>query len=142
MSLCMNSAKHMPRAARLLASASKSRPSFGPLGFEPVRCRRWNSSIPPANASRLQSQGRATENGKEGEKERGKRRGWSTWKVVTIAAATGVLAHVLARSDAEIRRVKEREYSSPGKFSGPKYASLVDMEAVSHSLSPRTFDQG
>ena len=48
-----------------------------------------------------------------------------------MAAATGILAHVLATNDAKVLRVKEREYSNPGKFSEPLYANFKDMEAVS-----------
>ena len=48
-----------------------------------------------------------------------------------LAAATGLLAHVLATTDAKSRRVKDRQYSNLGKFLEPQYANVMDMEAVS-----------
>ena len=60
-----------------------------------------------------------------------KAKGWATWKVLSLTAATGILAHVLAANEGNSRRVKDREYSSPGKFLEPQYAGIEDMEAVS-----------
>lgn len=50
-----------------------------------------------------------------------------------------MLAHVLAANDVKQQRVKDREYSNPGKFLEPEYASVKDMEAVrlpSFPISP------
>jgi hypothetical protein len=113
MSLGMKSGKTMPKTARFLASRSTPLWTKHPAA---VRCR-WNSS----NSTKINNQFSGS---------KGKARGWSTWKVFSVAAATGILAHVLATNDAKLLRVKEREYSNPGKFSEPLYANFKDMEAV------------
>jgi len=92
-----------------------------------VRCR-WNSSNSTKTNGRFSG-------------SKGKAKGWSTWKVFSLAAATGVLAHVLATKDAKIRRVKEREYSNPGKFSEPQYANFKDMEAAIKEIRQATGDE-
>jgi hypothetical protein len=121
MSLCMSSARKIPRAARFFASRSPRTPLWTTTtNSATVRCR-WNSSNSVAGKVKIAG-------------SRAKARGWSNWKVFGLTAATGITAHVLATNDARSQRVKEREYSNPGKFIEPQYANIRDMEAVS-SLS-------
>lgn len=57
--------------------------------------------------------------------------GWGGWSVLGLMAGAGVLGAGVMRWQGDVRRVREREYSSPEKFVEPKYATIRDMEAVS-----------
>lgn len=57
--------------------------------------------------------------------------GWSTLAVSALVAGTGISAYAIASEQAKTRKAGERDYSNPGKFEGPKYASLRDLELVS-----------
>lgn len=94
-----------------------------------ARCR-WNSSN--STPARVKF---------SGEKEKAKARGWSTWAVFGLAAATGLLAHALATNDAKSRRVKDRQYSNLGKFLEPQYANFMDMEAAIKEIRQATGDE-
>lgn len=51
-----------------------------------------------------------------------------------LAAASGGLAYAIAITGGKNRRGGHRDYSDPGKFEVPKYASIGDMEIVSLSI--------
>jgi hypothetical protein len=126
MSLCMSSAQKGPRAASLrhLASRTSSTPPWTTNSKFSIATRcRWNSSNSAPKRIRI-----------EDSRSKG---GWATWKVFGLAAVTGILAHVLATNAAKERTLKDREYSNPGKFVEPKYASVQEMEAVSLLSLPK-----
>jgi hypothetical protein len=120
MSVCMStSAKCFPSAqARFLASR---RTSTTPLWVKnPTSKGRWNSS-------------RAGNPGAKFDAGLGKRtsKGWTTFSVLSLMAATAFGAHGFAKYQAEARERRMRDYSSPEKWVDPKYASRKDMEDVS-----------
>jgi hypothetical protein len=117
MSVCMRSAKCVPTgAARLLAKkfGGSTSTSSGMLTSK-GRCR-WNSSKAGSLEARL---------------AKGKGRGWTSLSVLSLVATTGVCATAFASYQADSKRVRLREYSSPEKWNQPKYATIKDMEAVS-----------
>jgi len=120
MSVCMStSVKTLPKAkARILASR---RTSMTPLWAKNTTPKaRWNSS-------------RAGNPSGKVEASVGKRvsKGWTTFSVLGLMAATGFGAHGFAKYQAEGRELRMRDYSSPEKWLEPKYASRKDMEDVS-----------
>jgi hypothetical protein len=59
-------------------------------------------------------------------------RGWTSFRVLALAAVTGIVGYYVATRNAESERLKEKSYSNPSKFGGePIYASITEMEAVS-----------
>jgi hypothetical protein len=121
MSVCMStSAKCFPRAqARFLASRRTSTTSQ-PWATHTTPKARWNSS-------------RAGNSGGKVEAGVGKRasKGWTTFSVLSLMAATAFGAHGFAKYQAEAREARMRDYSSPEKWVEPNYASRKDMEDVS-----------
>jgi D-lactate dehydrogenase (cytochrome) len=120
MSFCMSSsAKSLPNAqARFLASR---RTSMTPLWMKNTTSKgRWNSS-------------RAGNAGGKFEAGVGKGvwKGWTTFGVLGLMAATAFGAHGFAKYQAEGRELRMRDYSSPDKWVEPIYASRKDMEDVS-----------
>ena len=61
------------------------------------------------------------------------RRGWTGLSVLGLMAAAGLAVGWGGGYLREDRGVKGREYSNPGKWNQPKYATLQDMKAVSDS---------
>lgn len=53
--------------------------------------------------------------------------GWSTNRVLLLAAVVGGVSFAAAT----LRAANDRDYSRPTKFTGPKFATVKDMEAVS-----------
>jgi len=123
MSLCIiKSAQKVGNslASRTSTSGARIPPWTTTRNFTAARCR-WNSSNSAAGGARIPLLRSRTKT---------KTGGWATWKVLSLATATGILAHVLATNDAKSRRAKDREYSNPGKFLEPQYATIQDMETV------------
>jgi hypothetical protein len=58
-------------------------------------------------------------------------KGWTTFSVLGLMAAAAFGAHAFAKYQAEARELRMRDYSSPEKWVEPKYASRIDMKAVS-----------
>jgi hypothetical protein len=121
------SAKILPKGRRVGLFASRkiktNHLASSWIGGSGSRCR-WSSS----NAS-------PAKNAAHGKAPAG---GWTTLRVLGLAAATGIAAHYAATKAAESRRVRERAYSNPVKLGGqPVYASIKEMEAVSKPLTSR-----
>jgi hypothetical protein len=118
------SAQILPKGCRLGLFASRKTksnnltstpPWMGNSGYR----RRWNSSN--ASPAKRAPHGKAPP------------RGWSTWGVVGLAAATGIASYGAASKAAESRRLKGKAYSSPAKLGGqPVYANIKEMEGVSN----------
>lgn len=58
-------------------------------------------------------------------------KGWSSFQVFSLVAATGALGYWIATNQAIKQNLLAREYSNPMKFLEPKYASIQAMELVS-----------
>lgn len=100
------------------------RPAFKPstLSSRPARClqnpgktcqRRWNSSAARGDARNATSRGKGVQ--------------------VALAAAllSGGIAYAAGFKQADGKHQKAKAYSSPEKFTGPKYGSVEDMKHVS-----------
>ncbi|TVY48111.1 D-lactate dehydrogenase [cytochrome], mitochondrial [Lachnellula occidentalis] len=128
MSVCrLGSGKHAGAPMRGWASRT---------GF--VR-RRWYSSSITSNATTAAKA--KIEYGTGIPRGRGVRAGWNTFSVVTVVAATAVLAHGYATFQANSKAARERDYSSPAKFVKPKYADIGDMEAAIKEIRQATGDE-
>lgn len=71
---------------------------------------------------------------------RGARGGWTTLRVLGLAAATGFLAYSFAAKRAEDSKSEDMAYSSLSKFSKPKYANIKAMEAAIKEIRQATGD--
>lgn len=117
------SAQVVPKGGRLAIFAcrktkSNSLASTPRWVQSPTSGCRWNSSFSSAGKRRLD--GRAPG------------RGWTTFRVLGLAAVTSIAGYYVAMRDAESKRLKEKSYSNRSKFGGePIYASITEMEAVS-----------
>jgi hypothetical protein len=85
---------------------------------------RWNSSQAGKSSGKF-----------EGSVGKRVLKGWTTFSVLGLMAATAFGAHGFAKYQADATALRIRDYSSPEKWVEPKYASLTDMEAVSLALS-------
>ncbi|RAL67816.1 hypothetical protein DID88_008543 [Monilinia fructigena] len=65
--------------------------------------------------------------------------GWSTGRALLLAAASGGLAYAIAITGEKNKR-ENRDYSDPGKFEVPKYASIGDMEMALKEICEATHE--
>ncbi|KAH7381766.1 glycolate oxidase [Cadophora sp. MPI-SDFR-AT-0126] len=146
MSLCMRSAKCLPRA-RTLASTTLTPP------LEKTRVPGPGPGLSLLHSSIFKSTSRvgmrwSSSNARSGDFQ-GKRfvvggvkrrvvSGWTTFSVLALMAASAAGAGLAVGWSNGGRKDREREYSNAGKFVRPAYATLSDMESAINEIRQAT----